>query len=116
VVSALRHFDQAIALLAQIDPAFASFCANANANASCILGPLVWDTSNILPDRQFPGVLLKAFFGYTQRLYLVQAIGYLLFLTVVGGLYLQSITGWNIGKVLAARQDVSHPVSPQGKK
>lgn len=116
VVSALRHFDQAIALLAQIDPAFASFCANANANASCILGPLIWDTSNILPDRQFPGVLLKAFFGYTQRLYLVQAIGYLLFLTVVGGLYLQSITGWNIGKVLAARQDVSPPVSPQGKK
>lgn len=124
VVSALRHFDQAIALLAQIDPAFSSLCPNTH--SSCILGPLVWDTSGILPDRQFPGVLLKAFFGYTQRLYLVQAIGYLLFLTVVGGLYLQSVTGWTIekllserllsGRLLSAHQDTSSPVSPQGKE
>jgi high-affinity iron transporter len=53
----------------------------------------VWDFSQILPDRQFPGILLKAFFGYTQTLYLVQAIGYLLFLVTVGTLYWRSISG-----------------------
>jgi high-affinity iron transporter len=93
VVGALRHFDQAIRLLAQIDPQFASLCAQSS--PSCILGPLVWDASQILPDRQFPGVLLKALFGYTQTLYLAQAIDYLLFLTIVGGIYLISVTGWD---------------------
>lgn len=92
VISALRHFDQAVGLLAHLDPQFASLCSNTQ--PSCILGPLVWDTSHILPDRQFPGILLKALFGYTQRLYLVQAISYVLFLITVGGLYWQSITGW----------------------
>lgn len=110
VVGAMRHFDQAIALLAQLNPDFAPLCpqqAVSQANrsqqtASCILGPLVWDTSHILPDRQFPGVLLKAFFGYTQHLYLVQAIGYGLFLLTVGTVYVQSITGW---KLFSAHQE-----------
>ncbi|GAB4375049.1 MAG: FTR1 family iron permease [Elainellaceae cyanobacterium] len=104
VVSALRHLDHGLALLAQVNPDFAALCPKFN--ASCVLGPLVWDTSDILPDRQFPGVLLKAFFGYTQRLYLVQAIAYLLFLTTVGGLYLQSVTGWSL---LPLRQALSTP-------
>jgi high-affinity iron transporter len=93
VVSALRHLDHGVALLSQVNPKYAALCPGTD---SCILGPLVWDASEILPDRQFPGVLLKAFFGYTQRLYLVQAIGYLVFLLTVGGLYLQSITGWKL--------------------
>lgn len=91
VVSALHHFNQAVSLLVQVDPQFAALCPATR--ESCILGPLVWNLSQILPDRQFPGILLKAFFGYTQTLYLVQAIGYLLFLGTVGTLYFQSITG-----------------------
>jgi high-affinity iron transporter len=91
VVSALRHFDQAATLLVQLDPRYAPLCFSAE---SCILGARVWDASQVLPDRQFPGVLLKAFFGYTQKLYLAQAIAYLLFLGTIGSLYLQSITGW----------------------
>jgi high-affinity iron transporter len=87
VVSALRHFDKAASLWSQLNPA-ANLCFS---SASCILGPQVWDLSQILPDRQFPGILLKAFFGYTQTLYLAQAIGYLAFLALVGSLYLQSI-------------------------
>lgn len=106
VVGALRHVEQAIVLLAQLNSAFAFLCSNQG--DSCILGPLVWDASHILPDRQFPGVLLKAFFGYTQRLYLVQAIAYLLFLLTVGGLYWQSLTG---GKLLPLPQTLS----PQAK-
>jgi high-affinity iron transporter len=93
VVGALRHLDHGVALLSQINPNYAALCPSTD---SCILGPLVWDTSGILPDRQFPGVLLKALFGYTQRLYLVQAIGYLVFLLTVGGLYVQTLTGWNL--------------------
>lgn len=103
VVSALRHFDQAIALFSQLNPNFASLCSSQS--TSCILGPLVWDTSRILPDRQFPGVLLKAFFGYTQRLYLAQAIGYLLFLLIVGSIYFQSITGWKLLPIAQASRN-----------
>jgi high-affinity iron transporter len=91
VVTALRKFDAAIGTLAQIDPQFAGWCASPN--GSCILGGQVWNLSAVLPDRQFPGILLKAFFGYTQKLYWVQAIGYLLFLSTVGGIYFRSLTG-----------------------
>jgi high-affinity iron transporter len=89
VVSALRHLDRAIGLLSQINPDI-NWCLGHG--SSCLLGPLVWDLSGILPDRQFPGILLKALFGYTQTLYLVQAIGYVLFLAIVGGLYWNSLT------------------------
>lgn len=91
VVSALRHLDAAVHLYAQLNPEWASLCPTPS--GSCILGPLVWDASQVLPDRQFPGILLKALFGYTQTLYVGQAIAYLLFLSSVGGLYLRSITG-----------------------
>jgi high-affinity iron transporter len=94
VVGVLRHFDKAVGLLAQLHPDVASWCPETS--PSCILGPLVWDASQVLPDRQFPGVLLKALFGYTQTLYLAQAIDYLLFLTIVGGIYLSSMTGWQL--------------------
>jgi high-affinity iron transporter len=36
---------------------------------------------------------LSALFGYTQRLYLVQAVGYAVFLITIGGIYFQSLTG-----------------------
>jgi high-affinity iron transporter len=90
VVSALRHGDAALVLFSQLNPDYADLCPT---SGSCILGPQVWDTSGILPDRQFPGIVLKALFGYTQNLYLVQAIAYLVFLISVGTLYLQSIAG-----------------------
>ncbi|MCU0524187.1 MAG: FTR1 family iron permease [Elainella sp. Prado103] len=89
VVSALRHFDQAATLYSQFSET-TNLCFSTD---SCILGSQVWDLSTILPDRQFPGILLKAFLGYTQKLYLLQAIGYLAFLTTVGTLYLRSVTG-----------------------
>jgi high-affinity iron transporter len=100
VVSALRHFDQAALMISQMNPTVSLCLSN---SSSCLLGPLVWDMSNILPDRQFPGILLKAFFGYTQRLYLFQAIGYIIFLLTIGGIYFQALTGW----VPAARPNLS---------
>lgn len=59
----------------------------------CILGPMVTDTSKILPDRQFPGIILKSLFGYRQNIYLLQAVAYIVFLVTVGGLYFRSLGG-----------------------
>ncbi len=94
VISALKSFDAAVGTLAQIDPQFASLCVYGG--RSCILGPLVWDATHILPDNQFPGVVLKALFGYRQELYLVQAIAYCLFLSVTGFVYFQSLAGQSL--------------------
>jgi high-affinity iron transporter len=54
---------------------------------------MVWDTSKVLPDDQFPGILLSALFGYTQKLYLLQGLGYGVFLITIGGIYFQSLSG-----------------------
>lgn len=100
VVTALHKFDQAFATLALSNRASESLCfyyERFTKIHSCILGPMVWNTSNILPDEGFPGVVLKALFGYRDNLYLVQAVGYVVFLVTVGGLYFRSITGTGSG-------------------
>ncbi|MBD2464520.1 FTR1 family iron permease [Oscillatoria sp. FACHB-1407] len=96
VITTLGHADAVMAILAGRDRASASLCfyyEHFTRVHSCILGPLVWDFSAFLPDDQFPGLILSALFGYTQRLYQVQAIAYFLFLITVGGLYFQSLSG-----------------------
>ncbi|BAY97233.1 iron permease FTR1 [Tolypothrix tenuis PCC 7101] len=96
VVSALKHFDDGVANLALSSRATESFCfyyERFTKIHSCILGPMVLNTSKILPDEQFPGIIIKSLFGYRDNLYLVQAVGYLTFLLTVGGLYFRSITG-----------------------
>jgi high-affinity iron transporter len=95
-VSALKHFDASAAILSQIDSNYAAICVYFDRTAqlhSCILGPMVWNAEAILPDRQFPGILLKALFGYRDRLYLIQAIGYITFLATIGNLYFQKLGG-----------------------
>jgi high-affinity iron transporter len=99
VVSALGHLDTAAARLAQIDPSFANLCIYSGSRSdphSCILGPLVWDLSRVLPDAKntFPGNVLHTLFGYQDILFLVPAIAYVSFLLVIGGLYFQNLTGW----------------------
>jgi high-affinity iron transporter len=86
-VTALRKIDGAALVWNQLHP---GFCGGAGA---CFLGPQVWDLSAWLPDRTYPGLLFKALFGYSQRLYLAQAIGYLVLLLGVGGLYFRSLGG-----------------------
>ncbi|MEG4964095.1 MULTISPECIES: FTR1 family protein [unclassified Microcoleus] len=93
-VSALKHFDQAAAILSQMNSKYAAICFYYDRLAplhSCILGPIVWNAAEILPDREFPGVVLKALFGYRDRLYLVQAAAYTIFLATIGGLYFQKL-------------------------
>ncbi len=59
---------------------------------SCILGSLLWDAHLVLPDKQFPGILLKTFLGYRDRLFLGQVVAYLTFMTMAGTLYWRSLS------------------------
>ena len=90
VIGVLKHLNLVIVFLSQLDPSFSVWCITPG--DSCILGPLVWDGSDILPDKQFPGIILKSLFGYRQNLYLGQLVIYLLFLGGVGTLYFKSLS------------------------
>jgi high-affinity iron transporter len=89
-VGMLSHLDRGVMALATIDPQWQSLCFTAGSD-SCLLGSQVWDLARVLPDRQFPGIVLKTLLGYRDRLYLVEAIGYVGLLTIVGGLYFVSL-------------------------
>ena len=112
VVTSLGHFDTAMQTLAQLDRRSAGLCFFQERFAKpqdrdCILGPMVWNTSKVLPDDRFPGVILNALFGYTQRLYLVQAIGYGVFLITIGSIYFQSLAGRAIFPIRRARPTIA---------
>ena len=86
VMGALKHFDAALDLMSQL--AIANWCLSGD---SCILGSQLWDGASLLPDREFPGIVLKALFGYRQTLYLGQIVAYFVFLFSVGAAYFQSL-------------------------
>jgi high-affinity iron transporter len=92
VIGVLAHFDKSLVLLSQLNPNLSNLCIWNNRD-SCILGGLIWDTSRVLPQKQFPGVILHTLFGYVDRLYWAEAIAYLTFLLTVGTFYLQSLGG-----------------------
>lgn len=115
VVSALKHFDAAVAALASLDSASESLCfyhERFAKNPSCILGPRVWDTSHLLPDDRFPGIILKALFGYRQNLFLVQAIAYVTFLVTIGGIYFRSLGG-GVESTKPAANTLQKPIGSQ---
>ncbi len=89
VITVFRKAEMAVGLLSQINSQWHRLCWGEN--ASCLLGGTVWDLHNSLPDKTFPGLLIKALFGYTEHLYWVQAIAYLIFLGAIGGRYYQSL-------------------------
>ncbi|MDJ0616333.1 MAG: FTR1 family iron permease [Calothrix sp. MO_192.B10] len=96
VVTALKNFDLGLGNLAFSGVNGDNLCVYYDKLSeihSCILGPLVWNTSQILPEREFPGIILKSLFGYRQYLYVIQAVGYIVFLLSVGGLYFRSLGG-----------------------
>ncbi|MBD2137275.1 FTR1 family iron permease [Anabaena sp. FACHB-1237] len=95
VVSSLHHFDEAMANFSLSSRASENICfyyQHFSKVHSCILGPLVWNLEKILPDDNFPGIIFKSLFGYRDQIFLVQAIGYLMFLTIIGALYFRSLT------------------------
>ena len=87
VMGVLKHFDAALALFSQLSAD--NWCIWGN--DSCILGNQVWDGSSLLPDKEFPGIVFKALFGYRQTLYLGQLIAYVSFLAIIGTAYFQSL-------------------------
>ena len=87
VMGALKHFDAALTLFSQLS--INNWCISDG--SSCILGTQVWDGSNLLPEKQFPGIVLKALFGYRQTLYWGQIIAYISFLAIIGTAYFQSL-------------------------
>ncbi len=94
VISALAHFDTALRILSQSDRKSEAICFYYEHFArehSCFLGSMVWNTSRVLPAEKFPGVILSSLFGYTDKLYLVQAIAYVLFFAIVGTIYYRSL-------------------------
>jgi high-affinity iron transporter len=100
VVTSLARFDQAIGSLAQMNRESQSMCFFYEkfakpSDRDCVLGPMVWNFSKVLPEEKFPGIVFSALFGYVERLYLVQAIGYVVFLVTVGSIYLQPQT-WKL--------------------
>jgi high-affinity iron transporter len=95
VVTSLGNVDQGLGMLAQSNRQSADVCffyERFTKVHSCDLGPLVWNLSQTLPEDKFPGLLLGALFGYTDRLYLVQAVAYILFVSVVGSIYFRTLT------------------------
>ena len=89
VIGALKNLDYALTILNQINSNYQYLCVFNH--DSCLLGFSIWDTSRILPDSQFPGILLKTLLGYRDHIYLLQLIIYLLFISIVGNLYLTSL-------------------------
>jgi high-affinity iron transporter len=57
------------------------------------LGGQVTDTTAVMPQDKFPGILLATMFGYNDKLYAVQAISYLLFLVTAAIIYFQTLSG-----------------------
>jgi high-affinity iron transporter len=97
VVTSLGHFDTAINVVAGLDRKSAALCFFQERFArpdsrSCVLGGLVWNFSKVLPDSQFPGIVLSTLFGYSQKLFIVQAVAYVAFLGTIGTMYTRSLT------------------------
>jgi high-affinity iron transporter len=114
LVSALAHFDRASIEWQLINSGLtsnlASVCIFPDSLVdarTCILGNLVWDLHLQLPQREFPGIVLRALFGYEEKLYLVEAIAYLGFLIIAGSLYWQSLAQQSSGSSKIAAKSES---------
>ncbi|NER81905.1 MAG: hypothetical protein F6K42_20535 [Leptolyngbya sp. SIO1D8] len=88
VISFFRNLDAALYVISSLDPVNADLCIS---QASCLLGPLLWDAHEVLPDKQFPGILFKTLLGYRDLMYAGQMIAYTLFLIAIGGSYFRSL-------------------------
>jgi high-affinity iron transporter len=60
------------------------------------LGNQVTDTSAFLPADKFPGIIFATLFGYSDKLYAAQIVGYCIFLSTMGILYFRSLSGKQI--------------------
>jgi high-affinity iron transporter len=102
VVSVFKNLDTTFTAISILNQPNLNLCIS---QQSCILGPLLWDASRTLPDKQFPGILFKTLLGYRDHIYLLQLIVYIAFLLGVGGRYFRSL--------YAISQENSQSTSPK---
>jgi high-affinity iron transporter len=105
VVGACKQLDALLTILSTHFAWASSFCSASSAAesaTSCVLGPLLWDGHSILPERQFPGIVLKTILGYRECLFLGQVIAYISFLSIAGTLYWRSLNQPRSGSKAAA--------------
>ena len=57
------------------------------------LGAQLTDTSTILPQGKFPGIILSTMFGYSDKLYALQVVSYVLFLGAAAIAYFRALAG-----------------------
>jgi high-affinity iron transporter len=69
------------------------------------LGAQVTDTTAVLPQDKFPGIVLATMFGYSDKLYALQVMGYFLFLCSAGTIYFRALAGKQVFS--AKRQEAS---------
>ena len=71
------------------------------------LGPQVMDTTAILPQDKFPGIILATMLGYSDKLYLLQVVSYVVFLSIAAAAYFRALSGKTvfIAERLKVRQD-----------
>lgn len=100
VVSVCKNLDAAFATISRLDTQTLDLCFS---QTSCILGPLLLDTSTQLPERQFPGLILKTLLGYRDHLYLGQLMAYVGFWATVGGRYFRSLSPRPSGEVAPSK-------------
>lgn len=58
-----------------------------------VLGSQVTDTSGFMPADKLPGIIFATLFGYSDKLYATQVVGYFIFLFTIGTLYFRSLSG-----------------------
>ncbi len=104
VVSVFKNLDATFTAISMLDQPNIDLCIS---RQSCILGPLLWDASAVLPDKQFPGILLKTLLGYRDHIYLLQMVMYIVFLAGVGGRYFRSLN------TISAKSSQSASPNPQ---
>jgi high-affinity iron transporter len=112
-VTTLANLDTAIQALAGLNRQSASLCffyERFSRDPSCIMGGQIWNLSKILPMDKFPGIFLSALLGYTDKLYVSQAVGYIGVLLTVGSLYWRGIN--KIPSPVSRNLESDKPLSP----
>jgi high-affinity iron transporter len=96
VLTALSALDLANTIDKVIDPATGAY-QFLNPPQKIIpwfsLGAQITDTSAMLPQDKFPGIILSTMFGYSDKLYALQVVSYVLFLSAAAIAYFRTLAG-----------------------
>jgi high-affinity iron transporter len=99
VITSLSAFDLANTVDKVLDPATGTY-QFLNPPQKIVswfgLGSQITDTTVVLPQGKFPGIVLATMFGYSDKLYALQIVGYFLFLATAAMVYFRALSGKQI--------------------